>query len=65
MRVRRDHHDDQLTLFTDVHVDVNALQEGLVQLDQLKRDLIVFAGDLVDWSCRPGRHDLPRDSTAR
>jgi len=45
----------RLGIISDVHGDVAALQDALVQLARLHVSEIVCAGDLLDWGPSPGR----------
>jgi predicted phosphodiesterase len=39
----------KLAVISDVHADVHALQDALVQIERLGCDAIVCAGDTVDY----------------
>jgi len=43
----------RLAVFTDLHADVHALRDALVQIERLGCDAVVCAGDLVDYGCFP------------
>lgn len=43
----------RLAIITDVHADVHALQDALVQIERLGCDEIVCAGDILDWGLFP------------
>ncbi len=43
----------RLAILADIHGDVHALRDALVQIERLKCDCIVNAGDLVDWGIFP------------
>ncbi|MBM4364382.1 MAG: metallophosphoesterase family protein, partial [Deltaproteobacteria bacterium] len=43
----------KLAVITDVHADVHALADALVQIDRLGCDAIVCAGDVLDWGLFP------------
>ncbi len=43
----------KLAIISDVHADVHALTEALAQIERLGCDLVVCAGDLLDWGCFP------------
>ncbi len=43
----------RIAFISDVHADVHALRDALLQIDRLNCDLIVCAGDLVDWGLFP------------
>lgn len=43
----------KLAIISDLHADVHALRDALMQIDQLGIDQIVCAGDVVDYGCFP------------
>lgn len=43
----------RIALFSDVHADLHALHDALSRIDALRCDLIVCAGDLVDYGLFP------------
>jgi putative phosphoesterase len=43
----------KLAIITDVHADVHALRDALVQIERLGCDEIVCAGDVLDWGLFP------------
>ena len=43
----------RLAILSDVHADLRALEDALVQIERLGCDLIVCAGDLVDYGAYP------------
>jgi predicted phosphodiesterase len=43
----------RIAIITDVHADVHALQDALVQIERLGCDEIVCAGDVLDWGLFP------------
>ena len=43
----------RLAIISDVHADVHALRDALVQIDRLDCDQVVCAGDLIDWGQFP------------
>ena len=44
----------KLAVITDVHADVHALRDALVQIDKLGIEQIVCCGDLIDYGMFPG-----------
>jgi predicted phosphodiesterase len=43
----------RLAIISDVHADVHALRDALVQIERLECDEIVCAGDILDWGLFP------------
>ena len=43
----------RLAIISDVHADLHALRDALVYIERLGCDLIVCAGDLVDYGAQP------------
>lgn len=43
----------RIAFITDVHADVHALREALVQIERLECDQIICAGDLIDYGIFP------------
>ena len=43
----------RLAIITDVHADIHALNDALVQIERLGCDEIVCAGDILDWGLFP------------
>ena len=43
----------RLAIFSDVHADLQALQDALRQVERLRCDLVLCAGDLVDYGLFP------------
>lgn len=44
----------RLAVFSDVHADAAALRDALACIESMKCDLVVCAGDLVDYGTSPG-----------
>ena len=43
----------RLAIITDVHADIHALRDALVQIDQLSVDQIMCCGDILDYGLFP------------
>lgn len=43
----------RLAIISDVHADVHALRDALVQIKKIRCERIVCAGDLLDWGLFP------------
>jgi predicted phosphodiesterase len=43
----------RLAVITDVHADVHALRDALVQIDDLNIDQVLCCGDLIDYGLFP------------